>query len=70
MDQLDYTIVKREYEDRVRRLSRIYGKPSDHSTLRRLSNEVSRRVHKFTSGRALLKQQRRVRSRVSAPTLE
>lgn len=70
MDQLDYTIVKREYEERVRRLSRMYGKPSDHSTLSRLSTEVSRRVSKFTSGRVSFGQQVRVRSRISAPTAE
>lgn len=70
MDQLDYTIVKREYEERVRRLSRMYGRPSDHSTLSRLSSEVSRRVYQFTSGRISNKQQPRVRSRISAPTAE
>lgn len=70
MDQLDYSIVKREYEERVRRLSRIYGKPSDHSTLSRLSSEVSRRVHQFTSRRTSNKQPVRVRSRISAPTAE
>ena len=66
MDYVDYNTVKRDYEDRVRRLSRAYGNPTDQEMFRRVTDGVRRRVVKFTNGRVTFGPQARVRSRASA----